>query len=84
MQGPASACRVIPERLDSGRNESAIDNMYKKLTVLGAKAQCDQQYDPSTRELFTDYGSNMRVESAKFLFVLALGLTAITLWRSVG
>jgi hypothetical protein len=83
MQQTASACRVIPGRIDSGRDESDTDKMYNRLMVLGAKANCDTQYDPPTKELFTDYTSTIRTETAKFLFVLALGLTGVTLWRSV-
>ncbi len=77
-----SACQMRPEKLENGRRTTEVDEMYKSLMVLNAKANCDKQYDPVLKESFVSNDSVMRQEVAKFLFVMGLGLTAVTLWRS--
>ena len=84
----ASACQVRLEKLESSRGRTEADNIYNNLLRLQKRAECDRQYDPTlpvnSTEAFISYEEYImnRQEIAKFIFVLGLGLTAVTLWRN--
>jgi hypothetical protein len=76
----ARSCTQPTERLEGGRKASDVDKIYGKLQFLSLKAKCDQQYDPPIEGFAT---ASVRTETAKFIYVLALGLAALSFWRSV-
>jgi hypothetical protein len=84
-----SSCSAPTDRIDGGREKTAVDVMYGKLQSLGVKAACDQQYDPPVEEyityrgIMTPTGRFRGSSSISFVTVMLLGLAAISFWRSV-